>query len=55
MPSFGRPIYREEREMLQFLFGLKMIVGKIWVPKDSPIAQCFKYIGTIIPRYTIIK
>ena len=32
-----------------------MIVVKMWVPKYGPIAQCFKHVGTFIPRYTIIK
>ena len=30
-----------------------------WVPqvwsKFTKVAQCFKYVGTLIPRYTIIK
>ena len=27
----------------------------MWVPRYGPIAQCFTYIGTIIPRYTKIN
>ena len=28
---------------------------KMWVPRHDPTAQYFKPIGTLIPRYTIIK
>ena len=49
MPSFGWPIYREEREMLYFFVWPKIIVVKMWVLMYGPIAQCFKYIGTLIP------
>ena len=46
----------EERERERILFVWpKMIVGKMWVPRYGPIAQCFKHIGIFILRYTIIK
>ena len=46
---------RDERESVAIFVWPKMIVGKIWVPKYGPIAQYFKFIGTFIPKYTIIK
>ena len=49
-------LIREERECATLFFVIQiLLVGKMWVPMHSPIAQCFKYIGTIIPRYTIIN
>ena len=47
--------YKGRREKVLYFVWPKMIVVKMWVPKYGPIAQCFKHVGTLIPRYTIIK
>ena len=46
--------YREERENALFVWP-KIIVVKMWVPRYSPIAQCFKHKGTFILKYIIIQ
>ena len=53
---YGRNLEREEREREQlYLWSQFVSWKKMWVPKHGPIAQCFNYIGIIIPRYTIIN
>ena len=45
---------REDTERVIFVWP-KIIVDKMWVSRYGPIAQCFKYVGTFTPRYTLIK
>ena len=54
-PPYGRKLEREERGRTTLFVVQNLLVGKMWVPMHGPVAQCFKYIGTIIPRYTIIN
>ena len=52
-PSLWSVIISEERDSELFVWP-KMIVVKMWVLRYGPIAQCFKHICIIIPRYIII-
>ena len=46
---------RGETERVLGFCVAKMIVVKMWVQRYGLIAHCFKHVGTLIPRYTIIK
>ena len=47
---------RDEREIVALFVWSKIKDTKHKGPTSiGQFAQCFKYIGTIIPRYTIIK
>ena len=45
--------YRKERENVIYFVWSKMLVGRMWVPRYDPIAQCFKHEGTFILMYII--
>ena len=55
-PPFGRNS-RERRERVQlFLCGQKLKSENIWTPQAwVKFVQNFKYVGILIPRYTIIN
>ena len=55
-PIMAGHLEREERKCYIFFVWSKIKGTKHKAPTSmGQFAQCFKYIGTFIPRYTIIK
>ena len=54
-PPCGRNFEREERESATFLWSKINELKHMGPTSMGQFAQCFKYVGTFIPRYTIIK